>query len=364
MRSYRGLIAALAFFALALVIAFVTSCESARAGESEEEQRPAVADPLPVKEDPAPSVNRAPLAVKHTEDPYAGWKSWCEAEELTPCKTAEDCSAISHPSGRDLKCIRPWYAERDSDLRVCSPGFSNRRERDYQRARIRELVRLQYSGESESCVDGRRCSRATARGDKLAALLNLVAQRETTMRPWKRHRLNGDVAYARTAWEKTAKSYEGGNKHYRQRWRWEYGLGLYGANAALFTRLWSKAAPPEVLCREVEATEAYLRAARRGWRKLAGGIDCDGKPGREWFGVAGRPTWYDVHHYASGGRLCPSDASKRNFEAVAKRAGIPAFAPISLSDLGEPIDPQQQNQIARALTTQLDAFSANSNAAG
>lgn len=374
MRPLRWVLVVFVLWGIGLLLAQLLACELASARE----QRPA-ALPSAAEEQPSPTKQHRTLPAKATPDPYAGWKSWCEPEQLPTCKTASDCDGVFHPSGRPLKCIRPWYAERGSDLRVCSPGFSNRFERAHQRARLRELVRLQYSGESELCGrDGWLCTKSRLRGERLATLLSMVAQRETTMRHWKRHRLNGDVAMAKHAWERTAKLYgherikerrkksevfvgvrfhEGGNTHFRSRGRWEYGLGLYGMNAAYFTKNWSKAAPPEVLCREVEGTEAYLRAARRGWKKLSGGIDCDGKPGREWHGVAGAPTWYDVHHYASGGKLCPSKKSQANFERAAKKVGLPPFAKVSLAELGEPIDPDGQNATARLLLAQLDVYS-------
>lgn len=353
---------------LLLTILVLLSCELAKA-DTKVERLPSPALPLAEKTVP-PEEEQAPV-VEHTADPYAQWKSWCEPEQLTVCKTKRDCRGIEHPSGRPLKCVRPWYAERGSDYRVCSPGYSNRYERDHQRARLRELVRLQYSGEEELCAEsGWQCGQRRRRGRNLASLLNMVAQRETTMRHWKRHRLNGDVAHARKAWSRTAKIYghqrledgavrfnRGGNKHFPQQWRWEYGLGLYGMNASLFTRTWDPGAPPEVLCREVEATEAYLRSTRKAWRKLSGGINCDKEPGREWHGVAGKPTWYDVHRYASGGQLCPSKRSKAKFEKRARRAGLEPFAPVALADLGVPIDRGDQNDTARLLAAQLDAFS-------
>ena len=314
-------------------------------------------------------------------DPYAGWQHWCEPLTRPICKTRQDCKGIGHPTDEPMKCVRLRNAKK-SDLRVCSPGPARRRERDSQRDRIRELVRLQYSDEITICQEGPRwkCGQAKSRGDRLARLLSMVAQRETTMRRWKRHRLNGDIRENRIAWQRTARDYghayvsrktrtrklpvrdvvfkPTGSSHFRQRWRWQYGLGLYGMIAAYHTRSWDPMAPPEVLCRDVEATEAYLRAARSGWRKLTGGIDCDGEPGREWHGVNGSPTVYDVHRYASGGKLCPGPKSMAKFERRARGAGLDPYAPIRLSDLGRPIDRETQNEVAALRTAQLDSFSA------
>lgn len=337
---------------VALVACDPISVETSERRRPDEARTLHAADAEPLKEE-----DRAPLPEDTTPDPYEEWRSWCEPV-VAACKTTKDCAAIAHPSGKPLKCVRPWYAGPDSEFRVCSPGWSNRAERDHQRARLRELVRLQYSGEDDVCQahTGWRCGQRRARGRRLAGLLNMVAQRETTMRRWKRHRLNGDIRANRWAFRRTEKIYAG-NTHRRERWRWEYGIGLYGMNASLFTRAWDTQAPPEVLCREVESTEAYLRSTRKAWRKLAGGIDCDKDGEREWHGVAGRPTWYDVHHYASGGKLCPSAKSKERFEKRARKAGLEPFAPISLVDLGAPIERADQNETARRLTDALDTFS-------
>ena len=314
-------------------------------------------------------------------DHYAGWQHWCEPLNRTTCKTRRDCKGISHPANKPMKCVRPWYAKEGSDLRVCSPGAARRPERAHKRARIRELVRIQYSNEASICEEnpGWRCGQAKNRGDRLARLLNMVAHRETTMRRWTRHRLPGDIRENKTAWHLTAEDYGHGyvisgktpaarkkrdvsfkvtgSPHFIQAWRWEYGLGLYGMNAAYFTRNWDPMAPPEVLCRDVEGTEAYLRSARSGWRKLTGGIDCDGDPGREWHGFGGSPTVYDVHHYASGGKLCPTGKSRSKFERRARGARLEPYAPIRLSELGRPIGRETQNETATLRTAQLDIFS-------
>ena len=316
----------------------------------------------PVSAKPRPwiesSGTTAPLPPRVTEsidevDPYEGWQHWCEPH-VAPCATTADCRRVKHPSGKPLKCIRPYYAKNPDD-KVCSPGWSTRGERAHQRARIRELVRLQYSGESTCTGGGWRCSQRRARGDRLATFLSMVAQRETTMRPWKRHRLNADVRANRKSFERTDKFYKG-NRHRRARWRWEYGVGLFGANASLFTRVWASDAPPEILCREVPGVETYLRSARKGWRSLKGGVDCDGEPGREWHGFNGSPTVYDGHRWASGGKLCPSPV-RTKFEKRAAKWGVDPYRPVSLRDLGAPIERDEQNKRAVELEGQLALFS-------
>lgn len=369
---------------LLVLITFALGCEWWTTAELVEKERPARSHEVPnlrdvlakrllaqrqkresakpVKEADRTRAESTPATVVDRVDPlddplYDGWRTWCEPE-TAPCKKASDCAKVVHPSDKPLKCVRPWYAK-GTDLKVCSPGWSTRDERAHQRARIRELVRLQFSGELDACAGDDpdwHCGQTRARGTRLASLLNMVAQRETTMRSWKRHRLNEDVKASRQAFGRTAKLYPD-NPHRSQRWRWEYGIGLYGMNASLFTRTWDPGAPPEVLCRDVESTAAYLRSTRKAWRKLSGGIDCDGDGKREWHGVGGKPTWYDLHHYASGGKLCPSDKSKRKFEVRVKSSGLAPYAHVSLAQLGTPIDRDGQITTANALRLELDAFS-------
>ncbi len=143
--------------------------------------------------------------------------------------------------------------------------------------------------------------------------------RETTRRPFKRHRLEADLRANRTSWFKQAPAYgweavvdEGGNfvtmdkaeeeasPHYGERHRWHYGLGPFGQNAAIYVRYWDTAAPPEVLCKEVEAVESYLRNARRVVKNLRNGIRCRGE-----YYENRAPTWEVVHRAASSGKSCP-----------------------------------------------------------
>lgn len=371
---------------LLILTMLVTGCRSVSADPIKDEAPRLV--PIPQIESPtvplfpsessdAPRFEAPTHVATLIPDPYVGWQTWCEPPKLRPCKSKADCKGIAHPANKPMKCVRPWYSD-DPEYRVCSPGYANRHERKRQRARIRELVRLQYTAELDVCPSpGWPCGRERQRGNALASFLAMVAQRETTKRPWKRHRLDGDIAGAVEAWANTAAVYghrpifkeakgrkkldhvrfePDGNRHYAEQERWAFGLGLYGANAALNVRNWDPMAPPEVLCREVEATESYLRAARTGWRKLRGGIDCDGDPGREWHGIGGAPTWYDVHRVASGGKFCPSAKSRRKFEGQAEQVGLDPYAQIRLSDLGTPIESDGQIATAQMLLTKLDVF--------
>lgn len=307
--------------------------------------------------------------------PYSGWERWCEPRTLRVCKTKADCGGIDHPANKPMKCIRPWYVEKDSSYRVCSPGMARRAERKEQRARIRDLMAAQYFGGG-----GGAGFRDRKRADRLAKLLQVVAQRETTMRPWKRHRLNGDIKASKNAYESQAGQYGhktltkpvvwrgrrvqqvigmellvDGNEHYAQRWRWEYGLGMYGQLAPYWTATWAADAPPEVLCRLPEASETYLRGLRRSWRKIAGGIDCDKDGEREWHGTGGHPTWHDVHRATSGGKLCPGPGTR--FDKRALRVGLDPYQRVRLGDLGQPIPREGQNERADQIRDLLEVMS-------
>lgn len=314
-----------------------------------------------------PSVETAAATVV---DPYAGHVSWCEPMwyEKT-CGDHSDCDQIRHVARRSLRCIRPWWAKKDdlrdddgNPLKVCAPGYTAKTERRWRRARLRELVAQAYFDEPTRCPDWRwkvlgaegkpkrfqrvwdndrsthqqhwRCTQEWRKAETLADFLWVPYFRETTARPWKRHRLDKDVAANKRAWVKEAPDYgwvielgcedgrplaldsegvwrdakghrcrkgrdrkgrytrdrhviadyypdsdaEQHNPYYGERHRWAYGNGGLGQNTAYGTQDWDKMAPPEILCHEVEGFEAYLRDARHAVRTLRGhGVDCGGE---------------------------------------------------------------------------------------
>lgn len=305
-------------------------------------------------------------------NPYAEWRSWCEPVVREFCKEDADCAGIEHPSKKDLKCVHPWFAK-NKDYRICAAGFSHRNEREWRRNRLREIVRQNYFDEVKHCKnDGRpihkehwRCQVEWKKAERLTKFLWLVYRRETSGRPWKRHRLEADASANKTSWYKQANRYgwdidtnkwgdvkrieklsDRSNPYYSQMHRWKYGLGPYGHNAALFAAVWDLYAPPEILCREVEPTEVYLRRARKVVRDLNSGIDCDGDRKRDYWDKD--PTLTVVHLGASGGKLCPKDTKSRkrheeNFRKRAHRAELDPDEVWTLDMLGRPMEPQTQN---------------------
>lgn len=356
----------------------------------------------------------------HT-DPYAGWSDWCEPLDYdTPCKTHEDCSKIQHVSRRALRCVHPHWAKDAPDYKVCAPGYSTRMERVWREARLRELVAQAYFDEAKECADwswepvrskrgnvlrydrawsnGRpthrqfwKCTQQQARAEKLTRVLNVIYGRETSKRPWKRHRL--DVEPNKEAWIKEALAYgwkldlvciNGRKKcrkskmrvaqiypdpsakkhspHYQDRWRWRYGLGGYGKNAAYGVQDWDLMAPPEVLCLEVPGTEAYLRDARQAVTTYTSSSPpvCNGVPYRgQALSTSDAtpvlsPSWVDVHRVASGGKWCPRLTKDQKFRARVLKARLDPDEPVTLSMLGRPIPRDQQNQISRRILQRLE----------
>lgn len=332
------------------------------------------------------TVVPATLPVPVKIDPYAGWEKRCEPE-ISLCRTDRDCNDVYHPSGKPLHCVQPYWSKPNDDgvwTKVCSPGWSNRIERQWRKDRLRTFVSLAYFDESAQCEQERplaeqpwACQREARKAETLTRFLWTVYARETTGRPWKRHRLNGDLRANRSTWKHKARRYghhvhyekyyvrengklvqrdraagidfsRTGNRHYRQRWRWQYGLGPYGQNAALWVASWDPMAPPEILCGEVESTESYLRGARRVWRKLRGGISCGGEKYQPTI------TWEILHRGVAGGKLCPARTPSEGFRRRSRRWGLDPDQVVTLAMLGDPIDRETQREKALEYAAFLD----------
>jgi hypothetical protein len=269
---------------------------------------------------------RSHRGTRRGPDPYAGWQSWCESPTPVPCHGDEDCRELPSVAGRSQQCVRPWWATKGrSKERVCASPWPGRREQAWRRARIEEIAREICSKGSGACDPS-----------DLAAFLTLVATRESSLRPWKAHRLNGDVRANRSAWAKQADRYDG-STHYDDRERWQ-GYGLFGQNSPLFVHHWDPAAPPEVLCREVEAVATYLTKARIALRKQAD------------LGVP--TTWASVHAALAMGEVRPKEASLDRFRKQARqqRSSLNVDARISERSLGRGLG---RDVLARRLAAEI-----------
>lgn len=322
------------------ILLFASGCACGRAEASSEIsdsihmvmielQRSAVA--LPSEPDQPPRTHRRALPRKDTpRDGYEDAKRWCEPPVLRACVEHSDCADLRTPTGASLKCARPYWAK-DDTTRVCAAKWPSRREREWREARLLEIV-------SEIC-SGSKCSEG-----QLGAFLTTVAMRESTLRPWKVHRLNGDVRANRLAWELKAERYghergvarkkvkgklrevsagvqltRSGNRYYADDQRWQ-GYGLFGQNSPLFVYLWDPAAPPEVLCREVEAVATYTARAKIAATKQRN------------LGIA--PTWATVHAALAVGEVRPSQGAIDRFRVQARRAGLDADQPVTPESFG------------------------------
>ena len=289
------------------------------------------ATPLP-SATPAEVVQKRRLTLprQHSGDGYAGAQSWCEPPTLRMCSEQADCAAVKLPGGHTAHCVRPYWAS-DDKTKVCAAAWPGRRERRWREARLRGIA-------AEIC-SGSRC-----RPSELGAFLSVVAKRESTLRPWKAHRLNGDVRANRVSWMVKAKKYghehvierkkirgqirdvivgvklrKDGNRYYADEERWQ-GYGLFGQNSPLFVYLWDPEAPPEVLCREVEAVATYTERAR-----IAAGKQRS-------LGIT--PTWATVHAALAVGEVRPSQAAIERFRRQAKRVELDADAVVTPDSFG------------------------------
>ncbi len=381
-------------------------------------------------------------------DGYAGWENWCEPTWYEgECQTDEDCRGKSHAAhrGAPFRCLHPWWAESD-ELRICAPAGASKTERRWRYARLRELVSQLYYDEAEHCewewemeakpkrprkfhrrwADGKqmhhqgwRCQREWAKAERLTNFLWVPYKRETSGRPFKRHRLNPDETANKKAYVREASVYgwtvelacevegrsvgrcprfrsgpmkgkkrvyikdaypdpeaERHNPYYGDRYRWEYGLGPVGKNTAYGVQDWEVMAPPEVLCLEVPGIEAYMRDVRgavrlyRGTRPpVCGGEPYRGKAIRRYEDketgeiaevVVAEPSWFDVHRVASAGSWCPKKGKKaaklrRNFRAQMESRGVDPDQPVTEEMFGRPLARKGQWARAQEVLAHLEA---------
>jgi hypothetical protein len=192
--------------------------------------------------------------------------------------------------------------------------------------------------------------------------------RESTWRPYKVHRLAGDVAANGRAWEKYAALYSG-NPAAREPGRWSAGRGYFGANAAAVLHVWDPLAIPEALCGEVESVIVHLRTARKRWQLLDHGTCCeaacdDTTPGIriEHHGTSrnGGPSWYDMSMVNSGSEACPATKGRplvvrEGFVKRAKSRGLDAYGTVTLAMLGRDIGRDEQAAFAAKVRRRMAA---------
>ncbi len=368
---------------VALVLVVVVYALSVANAPPEPLDTPAEVSVPAVREAKAPAPQAASQAAQVADPPepepvapdvYAGHQGWCAPIYRSFCDEKVECPDDPFHPGK-MRCVHPYWMQ-DPNTNVCAVNYPKRSERIWRKDRLEFVV-------DDRCDGG--CDRRA-----LTAMLSLEALKESTWRPWIRHRLNPDHEANQRAHMTHAERYghavkqvdrmvprgnrevkrtydvlsyqDDGNPHYREPERWQYGLGLFGMNAAGFTFEWDDMAPPEVLCLEPVAVEAWLRRARRSHRKLVSGIDCDRDGVREFHGTGARdgvqvgaPSWWDLHNAVNVGTLCPtSEERRRKFAARAERVDLDPMAPVAYEDLGIPVDDDSQNTWAGALLEQME----------
>lgn len=227
-----------------------------------------------------------------------------------------------------LILISPKVYAEESSGEKCQPinCFGNECDLDVSRTGIRIRAPIVY-----------KIARAQGASRRVASMITMVAIRESAATPSIRHRMTEDLIANHKSWRRFYHLYKGSNEHIDDKARWSMGLGLFGANVALNLKVWSKSAPPEVICDPWVAIAIYMRNLRRARKAYLGTLPykgrrvfCDGERyhGGEWTNKS-TPTLFDLHSFVSGGRACPYDGPrKRSFFNRMRSRGInPLYAP-------------------------------------
>ncbi len=354
----------------------------------EPEEAPATAEEEPVS---------APIA-----DPYGEHETWCEGLYKMSCecpgRDKMHCEEPKEPcpadrTGRAQLCSRPYWARKAGSFNyTCRPPWlstpQQKVRRESQAVIIENLCTppTWWSDLKRNHTDqdpDRYCWRLRAGSAalkecrsrhycnpvKLAKLTAIVAGRESTWDNETTHESNYDIEANRNSYAKAKrKGWYAGSPHFHNVERWQVGYGWYGFNAALHVRLWDPMAPPEVLCRQVEGTETYLRKARGSFKKLWARYGDDVE--RTYTTDVGEVilvkgvTWYDIHRAASSGKLTPEEVIKTRKWSKKKKAWKPAgfvvrargrkikldpFETVMWEMLGEAIPIDRQNEIAQEI---------------
>lgn len=335
----------LPWFVVGAVLTFAgvrSMCHTSNAGERPRSPAaPTIAVKLPsstTQTEALPAPQPAPIIVNTSA------RNLCEPLEWPLCaKRGELCSPM--PDGTKRRCRQRTRRHGAVEL-VCVPEVPSREIQSWRRARLRTIV--------ESICDPRK----GCRPNDLMNYLTILADRETSRRPWKRHRMDVDRESASQAWTNNKHRYAD-SPAVDEPWRWATGLGYYGQNPALWLWRWDEQAEPETLCGEVESTLVHLRGARQRWRLLTAGVACDGE---EFHGSSegGAPSWYDISLVNSGSEACPAQPGdgrrwrqRRSFERRAERFGLDPYAPVSLKMLGTPVAQGKQAEFVAKVYAQV-----------
>lgn len=281
---------------------------------------------------------------------YDPRSNWCERLEQPWCQHDRECTD-------GTKCVAPWWASVNTTAKVCAMPLPNLRTKRWRIARQRVVV-------DYLCQRKYGCE-----PNNLHRYFRAISLRESTHQPYDRHRRNPDLEAAWEAWQKHKHKFEN-NPAYHNPDRWMTGVGMFGFIPAIWLPRWDPMAPPEVLCGEVEALVAYVRAAKDQFSKIKRGVDCNGDGARDFWGTSCgpegwspnmgllasecSPSWYDIS-LTSSGTTCPTSEARRNaFAARASRVGLDPWGPVTTLSLGRPIPVADQDKIAAGLRDRMD----------
>lgn len=283
-----------------------------------------------------------PLAPLVEAPAFVSRRGWCEPVDPEPCSSKSECSPAH--DGMARVCAPEWWVS-NSTRRVCVVPEPTEQTQAWRAARLRVLV-------DEICKLDHGCDPT-----QLHAYLSVLAQRESSWRPYVVHRLGADRRANKRAWSKLSTTYVDSSAYDEPR-RWSVGLGYFGANPTYHLARWDATAEPETLCGEVEATLVHLRVARDRWRRLSNGVACDGG---EHFGTDhdGQSSWYDISQSNSGSNACPGTSGRGldlrlGFEHRAEKAGLNPYGPVSLPMLGVDVSTATQDQFAEMMRERMD----------
>jgi hypothetical protein len=290
-----------------------------------------IVDVLEPSADAPPTIPDAVVQPVPVEDP----RSWCEPVDSLPCFDDHPCPPTA--DGTPRVCVREWWVPH-SEAKVCAVAMPTRRVQRWRAQRLRVLV-------DEICKRSDGC-----RPRQLHAYLSAIILRESSWRPYAVHRLRGDREANHVAWQRRADRYVDSPAH-DEPWRWQ-GYGYYGQNSSTWLATWDASAVPEVLCGEVESTLVHLRAARKRWRRLSGGVECAGETYR---GEADAPSWYDISRVNAGSDACPGPRrTQEGFARRAKSQGLNPAGRVTLPMLGRPVPRAEQGTFAHRLRARMD----------
>jgi hypothetical protein len=321
------------------VVAFVLTSTAAMATLPKQPPLAVYVDDVPTRSFGAMVIPLAPVVDTPT---FVSRRDWCEPVDPMPCLPKSACPATHDGTARS--CVREWWVS-GSTRHVCIATEPTEATQLWRAARLRVLV-------DEICTLDNGCDPV-----QLHAYLSVLAQRESSWRPYAVHRLGADRRANTRAWAKLSTSYLDSPAYDEPR-RWSVGLGYFGANPTYHLARWDATAEPETLCGEVEGALVHLRVARDRWRRLSNGVACDGG---EHFGTDrdGQSSWYDISQSNSGSNACPGESGRalelrRGFEHRAETAKLDPYGPVSLTMLGRDVSTSTQDEFAAMIRERMD----------